>query len=178
MNPNPRVDDIVEPWTHFQQRLWDSWAGAVPWDPFGIPGQPYNVPLEIWEEFVNLGLQTLSDCHRICVNGSLPNSDISRLTVQWAEQMETITARWTHAQKQLCDAWLRSVKNRDSKHRTGPGNSVFDAYQYAIWKTFETQTQWMACFGSFGSDSSQTASTKQEQKASDPKASQSNQARA
>ncbi len=147
INWTKQTDDMLQAWTDTQKKLWSSWAEATEQQASQTQlAETWRKAVDTWEEAVKNGLETQK-----AVIGSLADSasaipSIPKDLLDWAEQTQALSNRWTEAQSELWESYFGMVRKAVPVKMLGTiddeNQKLFAAWQESVEKVSAAQSAW------------------------------------
>ena len=147
MDWTKQSEEMFKNWRETQQKMWDSWLGAVQQGPSKAQAaETWQKAMETWEETVKNALAAQTEWTKQWAE-SVDGQDLPPEVANWLKQSQEMSEKFGTAQQQLWQGWFDLVKQADLTKLTGnweeEGQNAFQQWQESAQKVMEAQQQWI-----------------------------------
>lgn len=141
-----QAENIVKTWNDTQTKIWDGLLEAMQGAAGGLKAtqgweQVYKNTLESCQESVNKALEAQTQWIRIWSEG-LTSRGAPAEVAEGIRVMQQTAKTWIDAQGQVWASWFEIARKLDPSRVVGGWDKVLDAWQQAVRKAAEAQSQW------------------------------------
>lgn len=140
-------EEMFKVWTESQQKMWNSWLETVQQNPAQAPmTDMWKKTVETWEEMAKNVFSAQTEWARMWTENLSGMAGLPKEVVEWAQQAQEMTRRWSEAQQQLWQDWFEIVKKVDPAKMPanwdGESQKMFQSWQESTQKIMEAQAEW------------------------------------
>lgn len=147
INWTRQTDDMLQAWTDTQKKLWSNWAEAADQQAGQAQlAETWRKAVDAWEAAVSNGIETQKAVTRSLADSASAVPGIPRDLLDWAEQTQALSTRWTEAQSALWESWFGMVRKAVPVKMLGTiddeNQKLFAAWQESVEKVSAAQSAW------------------------------------
>jgi len=147
MNWTKQVEEMAKTWTETQKMMWNNWLGSIQGLGQSQSTEVWTKTIETWERSVNSTLEAQNEWNRMWTESFTNLNGLPKESLEWANQTQEMTKRWSDVQKQLWGSWFDIVKKIDPTKMAGNWNNkesqnVLQIWQESAQKIMQTQAEW------------------------------------
>jgi hypothetical protein len=148
MDWTKQTEELIKTWTDAQQKMWDSWLGAMRSQGGGASqvAGAWEKSVEAWRQAVDRALAAQVTWTRMWADQTTTSTHIPEEMAGWSRQVVDVMQRWTETQKSLWERWFEMLKNTSpstlASTWANEAQKVSQAWEEAAKQSLEAQQEW------------------------------------